>query len=764
MAETRTKAEEKAEEKLNEEMKAYHAAEYARILNLKSVKNAKLREFLKKANLRSWSHRNRICRNIQILKHTIVPHRTNIIAVCFKVTLDTTSCIYAYAYFSYMGTINKDKKKPHASNIVPAYICTGPTFRSQDGEYRGRVLPWRQYEDLFKKYAKVFAAVEGTIVDKLQSGRMSFQTDFYYPIRCSPSKTFENSINDMRLPIKLYILCWIRDFYTIHHKIAENHMNPAYQHIIYQREDIPVFDKIIEKISKHDYDVYVIGRIESIYNDIDAPLHNIVEVGCGQKIFPLSAIEAVKTDDINFNVWREIYITNMASNLVLNLISPSFPFINNWFYIQNAHAGLFDNIAMHDKYVHSEIAADVSAQLKRIDKYNYIEENPEKGPISGKFFLLSNSIHKSVIYADSDIKLTDLAVCMTSEYVGRTLRDIPGLISQHESTSSDLSKVFTDTDIFMKHMFEYVYSFYCMNCKIGIIHGDLHMNNATISRLYTMMGPNDVMYVENPHIAYIVGEDAYVFRHYGLFSMIIDFSRSILGDYEKLEHEFGPRFAEAYFHDQRIRVLQTLYHYFKALVKKYRDEIETLLKNNFALMFKIVSAIDTFVIMSNISAMFSIDDAFTRGKITIAAGAQKILDHLVDDAENLIVRNIQDAIAGKITSVDDIEWPNLTIIKKNFGKYVLTPEKMTPSTNILDIFNSANEMIYDIEGYETWGPLLSLDREIELRKKYKTAPDDGIQRWLTFKHTDESVTIEELTSKYEQQERDVLEYESWMTI
>jgi hypothetical protein len=256
-----------------------------------------------------------------------------------------------------------------------------------------------------------------------------------------------------------------------------------------------------------------------------------------------------------------------------------------------------------------------------------------------------------------------------------------------------------------------------------------------------------------------------MFPHYGLFGTIIDFSRAILGDYKKIEHEFSERFAELYFKEQRIRVMYMIYHYFPKLMSKYQDKIEALLISSYPLMFKILTAVDTYVIMGNIGAMFSIDDAFTHGRIKIAPGAIKLLAKLADQAEHSVITNVQAAIEGRITLPDDIEWPNLEILQRNFTDYKITPAKMKdPSITLVDIFNSNNDIVYDIDDYDSWGPLLSLEKEIELRRKYKQEIHGGIKRWLEYKATDESAVIDSLTSKYEQQEREVLQFESWMLL
>lgn len=733
------------------ELTEYYNKAYRNILGLNVIEDKNLKSYLNTLDINGpWSHRNRLAVNIQVMKHSYLMSPSQTITACFKVTYDRTSCIYAYLY----SAVGSDAKKTKHQ-----FICAGPTYRSQDGEYRPRVIGYDQLTAFLDKYHAEAEDVEESVVRKITEGDLQFQVDFFYPTGFKGNRrAYEDSINTSRLPIKLYILCWLHDFYYIHTKTIENHVNPAYQYIIYRPEDIPILESIIERLGK----VGVRGmaaRASQYITDINQPSYNLSFLQVGQKIFPLTVFEAIRTDDINFNTWRELYITNMASNLVLNLISPGFSFINTWFYIQNAHAGLFDNLSMHDKYLHSSIAADISTQMKNIDKYNYVGRDRSKGPVSNKFLRLSISMQKSIIYADSDIRLTDLAACVQSEYVGRTLRDIPSLIALNEHLPG-LERVFTDPDIFTRHMFEYVYSFYCMNTKIGIIHGDLHMNNTTMHRLYKMA----TGFAGKAYIVYIVGQKAYRFPHFGIFSTIIDFSRAILGDYKQLEHEFSSTFADMYFKEQKIRVMNMLYHYFPSFVNKHQAKLETLLGDNFPLMFKILTAIDTYVIMSNISAMFSVDDAFTSKAVGIAPGAVKLLDDLAKMAESLIMKNIRAAMEGRISTPDDIEWPNLIIMNKNFSDWVLTSDKYNDDGEVVEIFNHNNDIIYDMEDPDSWGPIVSIDKLIEYRKKYGIKLDEGIMDWFKYKESDESELISSLTEKYEQQEDEILHFEPWMLI
>ncbi len=173
--------------------------------------------------------------------------------------------------------------------------------------------------------------------------------------------------------------------------------------------------------------------------------------------------------------------------------------------------------------------------------------------------------------------------------------------------------------------------------------------------------------------------------------------------------------------------------------------------------------VDTFVIMSNVLAMFALDNTFVTEQVKIAPGAHKLLKAIIARSETLFVDNMQALIDRKVTSVDELEWPNLTIIRELFADNVMDPADIIENAiQIVDVFNHNNDMKWDIEDYDTWGPLLSVDKELELRKKFDLPQHYVMDEWVRMRRTDESPTIEALTSKYEQQERDVLDFEEWM--
>lgn len=697
--------------------------------------------------LQIFGHKNRLVVNAQTLKYNVNLEHTGTITTCFKIAYDSTSAIYAYLYSS------SDKDVKHH------FICCSPTYKSQDGEYRHRFIPWKQFLEICEKYSDIISQVEEFILPQMESRALELYTFFYYPFGFLGSeKQVEESINNLRLPIKLYILSWLYDFHQIHNKLIENHINPAYQFIIYQKAGIDVYEDIRSRVDLNSYYI-LMNHLSRIYNTIYDGEQALIRPECGQKIIPMSIREAIRVDDINFPTWREIYISALCSNLVLNLISPSFPFINNWFYIQNSNGTLYDNLPMHEKYNYSKIADDIAEQLRAADKYNYQNQNRRKDPLNTKFLRLSKLIDKSTSFADAYIRLTDLSICITSEYVGRTVRDLPILVA-NDPLNSGLGLIFTDYNIFNKHMFEFIYGFYSMNTKIGVLHGDLHINNATFFKLNLMVDEhNKPILVKDPRIIYFIKKKCYMFPHWGVYSSIIDFSRGIIGNQSIVENDFGQRFAEQYFKEQRTRVMRILYYNFPKFTEKYIQQLEALIIAKFSILFKIITVVDAISISGNILAMINIDELFKKKKIKLDEKIPTILSKINQRAESLALELLQKAVEGHFKSESDFEWPNLTLIELCFSDYLADSANLG-KYEIVDVFNYNNDLKYSVEDYESYGPLLSNDEEIKLLSEYKLS-DQNISEWMKFRNIDETNKLDLIISKYENKEPEI-EISSWM--
>lgn len=662
----------------------------------------------------------------KVMLYNYLTEITSMSAVCIKVALDGEQCILGYVYFTNDG-----------DEVIPSYVCACPTMTSKDGEYRSRFVRWDDFISTLEKYSEDLVPLEQMICSKMESGELTFQADMYCLDDVNKVKEFTNN---NRIVIKLFMFTWIPDFHNYYNKFIPNHLNPVYKKIICREDDIPIYELIHANVSKRDprpnYAMKLMVFTFSALDGIKSGWTNPILPTIGQKIIPVTGIEALLPEDINFSTWREIWINQRASNLVINAISPSFPVMNSWFFIPSTHVGLFDNPAMREKYEDAEVATEIISQLHITDEKNYIDDAPR----SSKFAHLSQNIRESIKYAAKDIKLSNLAVCMLGQDVGKTLRDFPAYVAS--GLADDGEKLFlTSEDVFAKHIFEFIYAFYCMNTVSGLIHGDLHLNNATI---YLHVRHVNVVYAkedgfsptDDMRVVYMCLKP-YVFPLTGCFSSLIDFSRAIIVDEHEITSLFGKRYADIYFHNQVDRIMDLLTHHLPEFTERNRTTLLQVATLHPAILFKTLSIIDTYTLMNNISAMIEVDPNMK--KIDFPMKMVDWLKDIHEHAEKLLIEGLTNCITGKYSSVSDFEWPNLVIIEKHFAKYEPTDELINDdNVTFIDMYNAESKLNYDISNSTHWGPILSSDRAMK-ESEEKGLDLNMINEWKRHIHRDSTM-------------------------
>jgi hypothetical protein len=174
-----------------------------------------------------------------------------------------------------------------------------------------------------------------------------------------------------------------------------------------------------------------------------------------------------------------------------------------------------------------------------------------------------------------------------------------------------------------------------MNNIHAVLHGDLHTNNITIYPVIKDIAPDS-------HVAYIIGSDVYALPYSGYFSMIIDFSRSVVGDVIKLEQKFGEDFAQQYIREQHENILNMINQHFPVLVDKYGEILRTLVVSKFPIMFKILTAVDAFSVVSNIETLLQLNPVFKKN--TISPQIIPFLKLITTEIEKFIFDNVQGVI------------------------------------------------------------------------------------------------------------------------
>jgi hypothetical protein len=751
-------------EKYQQAISSYNDTEYKKIIKYDKLKNNKnIKKLFDQMPDKIPSSKYRITKNIQQLKYLFLFNKTDIITTNFTITKNGTTSIYGFLYSIW------DKGPKHQ------YYCMGPTFKSQDGEYRRRFQPYDYLLELKKYYEHYYEMAEELLLNELSNGTIELHTSIFYPKLFKGAKEeFDKSIIDSRMPIILLVFSWLVDFHRIYYRAVENHIHPGYQFIIFDETQIPIYNKILEEIGGSKEYTKMIDNIDS-YNDNLSTISDVVPyIQTGQKIISMPLNSVTRPNDINFTAWRELYINKMCSELVLNFICPSFPFINNWFFIQNADPSLYDNISQYTKYENSKLGEDISENLRKINAMNYLNKDIHRStskshakyylePRDEKFEKLASKIMSSIDYTESNIVLSNLAICVHSEYVNKTIKDIPGLIQQKQILDPTYEhKGLFSKKFYKKHMFEFIYSLYCMNTKLRITHGDLHLNNATIYRLYRPEAIIDEFGDGTTKILYVMDTECkkcYLFDHAGLFSMLIDFSRSIIGDKSQIIDEFGEDYADKYFKDQNRRILYSLYQYFPNYTKKNKNMLLSIMLKNFPVFFKILTAFDIFALTHNIVNLIKQE----KQNIKIDHEVEEFIKRVNSLSESLLLDNLTSMINGNINHCDDIEWPCIIILDELFGDCLLTPQIINKNDILTDIFYYPNEIIYKLDDYDQFPELLKLDKEIELKKKYGLDhdPSDNIPELIKEFRSLKNDNLTRFIDTYERSE-DVQIKSSWM--
>jgi hypothetical protein len=129
---------------------------------------------------------------------------------------------------------------------------------------------------------------------------------------------------------------------------------------------------------------------------------------------------------------------------------------------------------------------------------------------------------------EEELIVSDNGIVVISEYVGRTVNDIAESLKSDEYNKS-VGSMFSKPDEFSKYMFDVTYALLCMNSRIGIIHGDLHLNNTTIQHMFKSYIHGDSRTIKkNKFVLYIMEKDVFVFKDTGKVGTVIDFSRGFI--------------------------------------------------------------------------------------------------------------------------------------------------------------------------------------------------------------------------------------------
>lgn len=719
-----------------------------------------------------------------------------------------TNINYAYLYSS-IHESSRDTKLHHK------YVCVGPSLESYDGEYRYRFNSLEIIMKAFKKETrseeesihKLWLDLHRYMAQKKINENLTIYTDYFYPrmaIEEQYNKSLETDIDAQNYRDDLLVLSWFTELIHLYQNIQENHINKKFNDIMFSNvnTDIEFMRKMLLKYDENTIILFMhIATHMAVTRISQTPV-------MGQKIIPLNQSDVQRPLDINGAAWNEIYINEIINLLVVNVVSQSFPIYTDWFYIKNTSKTLFDNTKIYERMKYSETARWISKKLAEAQRQTYYigyetNSDGEKRFITPSFEDLCRHINDNIDITNS-MSMSNVALCVVGEYVGRTIADVPYLMGKSTRYAKIFQNVFR-MPYFSKYMFEIVYALYCMNSKCGIIHGDLHLNNATLTQIISHPEEQpDAKILKRTYVLYVLDSKSiditqqakaftkeisyeklykdfmdhknkyqFMFLHEFMYTSIIDFSRGLIhpnflksnafqsndkgttrfdedsSSREKHLSQHG-KAKEEYIQKQ----INIIFDKYSTVIESFDESITSKIKvgliENFDAVWKAFTAYDIFMFTNHLKQLLTTIIKNKETSITIDPECIDLLKKINDIASHHLT-DLSKIVDQKIPSYE-VEYPNYSIIKECFSECIIEPDiKKYTNAAIGDIYIYSNELKYSLDKFDNFPPYAKewygIKDPKHPEKKYKQSDpsrDEYIKRRkrLEIQHKKDMETIE----------------------
>lgn len=719
------------------------------------------------------------------LKTNITLYPTNVITTAFKLSdpdIAGSEIIYGFLYTNTLTENLDTASYTGTERLKHQLYCASASLLSRDGEYRQRINSVFALMKMIDYYKDIWVELEEHVTAKIRKYNWNIFTECFYPqdeLKIY-SEELESNLASRRFDIIFLIVCWFVEFINVMYNIKINHINRLFRVIMKFKDKIEVkadIDFMNSLMTKYG------NKVDKLHNNLNC-YTTIATIGShtlmkfGQKIIPLNLGEIQNPFNIKYKPWREYLISEKIQSLVLNGICAGVPFIADYFYIKNTRKTLFDNFVQYMKLEHSEQAIGIarklleaqrstfkvksidntgpseSTEVRKNDKLinTYKGDDEVQGPdsyqeieewLSGKFRLMHEKINDPIEYAREEIIMSEMSLCIISEYVGRTFYDALNISLENEKYRLEIGNIYENYDIWAKYIFELVYTLYCLNSHEGIIHGDLHLNNFTIHPLY-FSGFKDLATIKNPHMMYVLDKQHYyAFPSKQYHVVVIDFSRSIvrpsmldrfenfeLVNAKKLKSELKdkimlirPEERAEFFHEQVVRVIKFYEMYFPDFTMSKKSQLSLLFLNNFDLLFPIIGGFDTYIALNNIILFFNrggFDKKYSRNF--------KLIEDIVSMVETDLTTNVEILLSNpKTITTTNIQYTNKKVLDTFFKDYeVITPTKnnmneFVKNNNVIDVSIFENKQIYNFINFEKYPEYTKVVRWYKDNKLHEAA-------------------------------------------
>ena len=695
---------------MNEKEEKYYSwfeQEYNKICNisrlLEITKNSWIHEFLNNMNYRYCTGLIKHL-HIYIMKYNITYEQKDYIFSVFKIYRKGRSSIIPYKDVQFNTIYAIVCSYIENNNVVMDYLLCGSTFKSSDGEYRHHYNKISYILEVGKD-ENILNIIKTHVHNQLNKKDISFEVDHIIPkyIDKKYSQDLDKLINDNELTILLYINSWIIFIYKYNSGIVENHINDGYKEAMLAYGDKEFAEKHFEPIKiyrKYIIDYKLKKKISASY-----------KIDIGQKILALTVGEIENLYNIKSATWRELIINKMVNNLIVNNIAPNFALLNNWNIVNINSYNLWSNKSNKIRIDNSDIAKKIVKQIEEARKSTYIIDPISRKEIYISFEMegLSKAIDIPFEYAEKNIILSNNILAMTLEDTGRTLADFEKLLRSENYINMIISDMLYSYDKFKKFMFDIIYPIYCMNKHLGVMHGDLHLNNITITNKTSFINRFNEPYHKNPHIIYNMNNNIYLFPYFGTNLTIIDFSRGFIHP-NKLK-ELYPNEFDDIMYNQKNKLLQLIKYELPDFYNTYENKLQFSIIKDTDKFFTISQALDIYKYTKNFKSIIEQIKSIKSPNINqtmLEKEAIPKLDLMIDITYNYLVNNYINLFNGN--EINNVNCA-LVIAEKLFNNNLMENYKTYYEGQLyfdfIDYFSSENELKYSMDCYDK---LPSIDR------------------------------------------------------
>ena len=634
--------------------------------------------------------------NSLIISNNFILSKTKTVITIFKLVRNKNIVNYGFVY----GNIIDNK-------VQNKFITLSLSTISKDGEYKHRLIDYNEIDNMLKNpiLKEIYKFVYNNYINK----EFDFQFSVYNITDNKLLNEYKSILANKVILLKYYTIIWLTEIYMKNKNEILINIDENLFNILCSEKDILFFKNLYN--NKKDEINEIIPEI-IYYNS-----NNRLEIG--QKILPFNYIQLKEYKHLIHFQWKELLINKIINNLIHNNISICFSLFIDWILITKSDTNVYNNDEIFKKLYYSNKLKTILNSLYQA-KSNLINLNTSNEK-HNNLYKLEKKLQNIINDTQTSMLMSNISLCFFSEYSGRTFFHHLNLLL-NKKVHPLIGNLFTDFDLLNKYIFDIIYSLYCLNLK-GIIHGDLHLNNITLSLTkkvdedsYVLYDLNnsfnlDIMrYIQNyPNINIKNNDDIYSsisssypnkeskvknnlnecyhFKHKGYFPCIIDYSRSFillkLIDTNIIESNKS-YIRTKYIQNETKRIINELNKIFPNYIKNNVHKLKFLLKNkNFNILFIYFTAYDTFTFITNLLIFMK--------KVGISNDIhinKKILDLLTSISKKSYYYLEQILNEDNYNFINKHQFPNYSLLKEFFPNNIVTTKDL--NKKITHYFNLQN--------------------------------------------------------------------------